>query len=279
MFALDDEEKQDLQDLRNKDKSELEDEEITRLTHKAVRRKFEYPEYAVFEEFSADGSRLDLLGLCLYKSRGFETIGFEVKASRSDWKRELENPSKNDYFVRNCDKFYVVAGRKGIVKPEELPKGWGLYEMKGGGKLYNIRNSTIDDSETNEEFYWRMVKKAVKKHKHRIRELKYQRDRQFKKGKKGGMKKSEVSQEILEKAERMEKLEEHNIYARSERSREKLYKAKKVLDYIEESGIDSFNNVVGQMRGKVEFLESNIDSFEDKFEELRELIELDEEVE
>ena len=63
-----------------------------------------------------------------YNSRGLEINGVEVKVSRSDWQRELKNPKKTEEGVwRYCDRWWIAAP-KGMVKPDELPLGWGLLE-------------------------------------------------------------------------------------------------------------------------------------------------------
>jgi hypothetical protein len=52
-------------------------------------------------------------------------VGFEVKVSRSDWLREVAQPEKAELF-QYCDFWYVVAAAPDIVRPGELPRGWGL---------------------------------------------------------------------------------------------------------------------------------------------------------
>lgn len=69
---------------------------------------------------------IDFLALDLWESHGCVMIGHEVKVSRSDWLRELADPSKGEAWSRYCDQFYVVAP-KGVVRDaSELPPGWGL---------------------------------------------------------------------------------------------------------------------------------------------------------
>lgn len=51
--------------------------------------------------------------------------GHEVKVQRSDWLRELRDPSKADAWRRYCDRWWLVTPH-GVAKPEELPAGWGL---------------------------------------------------------------------------------------------------------------------------------------------------------
>ncbi|RKY01508.1 MAG: hypothetical protein DRP55_04195 [Spirochaetes bacterium] len=68
----------------------------------------------------------DVIVMNLWESRGYEIIGFEIKASRSDWLRELKNPAKADPIYQYCDSWYLVVGDVNIVHFGELPLGWGL---------------------------------------------------------------------------------------------------------------------------------------------------------
>jgi hypothetical protein len=84
------------------------------------------PEILV-EEVTAPGSnrRIDLVRIGLWQSRGHQITAYELKVSRSDWLRELEDPAKAEAWWRFCHQFYIVAP-PGVVDPEELPEGWGL---------------------------------------------------------------------------------------------------------------------------------------------------------
>ncbi|RLP72315.1 hypothetical protein D9V32_15590 [Mycetocola tolaasinivorans] len=57
---------------------------------------------------------------------GAQLHGHEVKVSRSDWLTELRDPSKADAFRVYCDFWWLVVSDPAIVKPGELPEGWGL---------------------------------------------------------------------------------------------------------------------------------------------------------
>ena len=196
-MSLSEDEKQELKDLVNRNKAEINDGELTRLTKKAVERKFDYPEWGLFFEVAGkNGKRVDALAYNLFPSRNWKTIGIEIKVSRSDWKKELETASKNDWFVGQVDEFYVVAGRKGIVKESELPDGWGLYEMKGGGKLYQVKESQLtdhQDREMDKEFFMRGVKKAVEaKHSAEVSKKRARREG-YREGKKEGKQEGDIS--------------------------------------------------------------------------------------
>lgn len=61
-----------------------------------------------------------------WPSRGLEVLGFEIKVSRQDWLKELKQPEKSQAVQRYCDRWWIVAGHRDIVKSGELPPTWGL---------------------------------------------------------------------------------------------------------------------------------------------------------
>ena len=93
--------------------------------------------YAVAEHVrssaSFDARRVcDFMAQDLWRTGRLELHGHEVKVSRSDWLRELADPSKADAFKRYCDRWWLVVSDQAIVKPGELPDGWGLMVAANG---------------------------------------------------------------------------------------------------------------------------------------------------
>jgi hypothetical protein len=84
-------------------------------------------------EVSPPGSsrRCDLLRIGLWPSRGYGIDVHELKVSRSDWLRELDDPAKADAWWPYSSRFWVVAPPK-MIRPEEMPPGWGLMEPPSG---------------------------------------------------------------------------------------------------------------------------------------------------
>jgi hypothetical protein len=80
----------------------------------------------VRDEAGFDATRtLDALAMGLWKSRGFDLHGFEIKCSRSDYLSEIKNPAKAEVFGSRVDYFWIVVADPKIVK-DDLPYGWGL---------------------------------------------------------------------------------------------------------------------------------------------------------
>lgn len=103
----------------------------------ALRERYCAPEYALFFEVAnGTGANIrryaDAMAMSLFPSRGLTMHGFEVKVSRGDWKRELDNPHKaEEGNFRYCDHWWIVTP-PGIVQAGELPPTWGHLELQAG---------------------------------------------------------------------------------------------------------------------------------------------------
>lgn len=81
----------------------------------------------------------DALAMSLWPSRGLELHGHEIKCSRSDWLRELKDPSKAEAFAKYCHRWWLVVSDAKIVKDGELPAPWGLMVRGGGGLRVKVQ--------------------------------------------------------------------------------------------------------------------------------------------
>lgn len=90
-------------------------------------------------EVQAPGSnrRADLVRVGMWASRGTGVDVHEIKVSRSDWLRELDDPAKAEAWWPYCNRFWVVAP-SGIVQAAELPEGWGLLEFPAAGRRFKV---------------------------------------------------------------------------------------------------------------------------------------------
>lgn len=111
----------------------------TEQVRAALRTRFCQPEWALFFEV-ADGTGAsqrrwaDAMAMNMWGSRGLALHGFEIKVSRSDWKRELANPAKAESIAGLCD-FWSIVAPKGMIGFGELPPGWGLLEVDADLKI------------------------------------------------------------------------------------------------------------------------------------------------
>lgn len=81
--------------------------------------------------------RADLVRVGMTRSRGQGIDVHEVKATRSDWLRELDDPDKAEAWWPYCNRFWVVTV-PGVVNLTELPSQWGLMEMPGSGRRFRV---------------------------------------------------------------------------------------------------------------------------------------------
>jgi hypothetical protein len=92
------------------------------------------------EEVEAPGTnrRCDLLRIGMWPSRGHRIIVHELKVSRSDWQRELDDPAKAEAWWPHCHEFWIVAPA-GLIDPGEVPEGWGLMVPPVNGRSRKFR--------------------------------------------------------------------------------------------------------------------------------------------
>lgn len=109
----------------------------------AIKERFPKGEYALLTEVgNATGFRCnrhaDVIVMSLWPSRGLQVIGFEIKASRTDWLKELETPEKADAIYGYCDIWWLAVGDEDIIKLGELPPNWGLMVPKKDGMANRV---------------------------------------------------------------------------------------------------------------------------------------------
>lgn len=127
--------------------------------------KYGGEEWAFFEQVRTGTGFLrrprtaDAIAMNLWPSRGLDLIGFEVKASRGDWRRELANPAKADELVGFCDRWYVVAN-KTVVQEGELPSKWGLMVPHGRGLRILTAAPKLEPQPVDKLFLASLLRKA-----------------------------------------------------------------------------------------------------------------------
>jgi hypothetical protein len=71
-------------------------------------------------------TRADALYVGFTSTSGRILVGHELKASRADWRKELDTAGKADFWADTCHAWYIVAPNLDVVPKEEVPHGWGL---------------------------------------------------------------------------------------------------------------------------------------------------------
>ena len=101
------------------------------------RRNGNGPRYAYAEHVKSDAGfwarrSADFIAIDLWPSSGCAMHGHEVKVSRSDWLRELADPTKAEAFRPYMDYWWLVVSDPRIVR-DDLPAGWGLIVANADG--------------------------------------------------------------------------------------------------------------------------------------------------
>lgn len=139
----------------------------------------------------------DAIVMSLWPSRGLDLMGFEIKVSRSDWLKELENPQKAEEIQQYCDRWYIVAPSK-VVKINELPKTWGLIVPHGNGLNAKVPAPLLTPNPISKGFLaslLRVVSEAINP----ADQLAIERDKGWKEGYEYGLKNGNQQLERLSK--------------------------------------------------------------------------------
>lgn len=97
----------------------------------ALRSRCEGAIWASELAFDGGARRCDFWTISANSSVGFQAIAYEIKVSRSDFKRDTHAKQRQARLF--SDRFYYVTPT-GLIRPEELPDWAGLMEY-GDGKL------------------------------------------------------------------------------------------------------------------------------------------------
>lgn len=216
--TLTEEEKEEWRELMEKPEENLTDAEKTSKIKLSIKRRYDPPEWSLaFELASPDGRRADAVAVNTFPSRNFKIVGFEFKASRSDWLSEKREGAKADYFVTLCDEWYVVAWN-GVVEESELPDGWGLLELKPNSEqLWTQVESDLTEHQQGEPdraFWGRFIQKTVGgESNYTKQDLKEARKRGYEEGREDGEEygASIESRRIERKAEKWDELQDAGL--------------------------------------------------------------------
>jgi hypothetical protein len=85
--------------------------------------------------------------------------GHELKTSRADWLKELNQPGKADGWADECHQFWLVAAAPDIVHDGELPHGWGL--MTPGNSKTRMQIQVKPDTKTGHTPSWKAVRSIM----------------------------------------------------------------------------------------------------------------------
>lgn len=82
--------------------------------------------------------RLDMVVVDVYQSNGYSLEGIEIKVSKADLRRELQDASKHNIFFDDLD-YYSLAAPSDIIDKDLIPKHWGIYAAKFKDEEWTLR--------------------------------------------------------------------------------------------------------------------------------------------
>lgn len=105
------------------------------------------------------GGGCDALYVGFTSTSGRILVGHELKTSRADWLKELNQPGKADGWADECHQFWLVAAAPDIVHDGELPHGWGL--MTPGTSKTRMQIHVKADTKTGHTPSWKAVRSIM----------------------------------------------------------------------------------------------------------------------
>lgn len=113
------------------------------------------PQWVSFSQLRADPSydtrTIDFWAMNCWPSSGFLSVAAEVKVSRGDWLREIKDTQKRASWKALVNQFYFCAP-KDIIKPAEVPEGYGLLVPRGAGLGCVIQPRLNEDAKPDWSF-------------------------------------------------------------------------------------------------------------------------------
>lgn len=84
---------------------------------------------------------MDLFALSCWPSKGFRSVAYEVKVNRSDFMKELLDPTKRKFSEAVAMECWF-ATPTGLVTKDEVPEGWGLVTVSANGDIKTLKMPT-----------------------------------------------------------------------------------------------------------------------------------------
>lgn len=182
----------------------------------AICQKFsDSRQYAIATEvgLTTGGSRrrIDMVIVNCYASNHFRIDGIEIKVSKADLRRELEDPDKHVAFFDLLD-YYTLACPESIADLSLLPPKWGLLAVSDDGRAYYRRKPlALHDSvnRTVPRGFFAGYVRAIQQYSPSAKTLAAEYDRGVKDGRNEEKRHMRYEQERLSKeVERLERLDQ-----------------------------------------------------------------------
>lgn len=88
--------------------------------------------------------RYDFVALNCFASNNYKVEVVEIKVSKSDLRRELEEPEKHNVLFEEID-YYSLAAPEKVIDLDIIPKKWGVYAVSDGKLVTRRRPLALHD--------------------------------------------------------------------------------------------------------------------------------------
>lgn len=142
--------------------------ELTKRLRDALRTRYAWPEWALLEEISLSWSPFapqrvaDGIAIGMWAGSHFHLHGFEIKATRADWLREMRDIGKADDAYRHCHRWWLVAP-EGVADPSEIPGTWGWMTPRGSTLRVKCQASVLTPEPLTHREVAHLLAKAISK--------------------------------------------------------------------------------------------------------------------
>ncbi len=152
------------------------DSEMTAALMSALRAKYARPEWCFMTEVpdgtgSKASRRADAVAYNLFPSKGNVMLCFELKASKSDLKRELNDGLKSNAIGQFADYFFLVCP-DGIIDDSMLiPKTWGVLTYKNGKLRQTKRPVELEPKQMDKNFVAALLQSMLRENDSKISQM------------------------------------------------------------------------------------------------------------
>lgn len=138
-----------------------------------LRNKYSDDRYIVLEQvanFPGFGATqyIDVIVVDLWPSGGLQRLAFEVKVSRSDFLKEINDPNKNSYAKAHYHQFWYVAPKGVIEEASEVPDGCGWLEVQKDRLITRLAARRVNAPESGDNLLG-CILNAVKRDRKQMR--------------------------------------------------------------------------------------------------------------
>lgn len=143
----------------NKQTNPITASEISEHIEKAYSSRYGF---LVIPEMTIGDRRIDVFAINWSPSQCARRIAFEIKITKADFVKEVNNPSKRKSFLQLAGEFYFVVP-KGLIDKKSVPMDCGLIEVDRDKWGFLRHRTTIKAMQFNYLPNWFLITQLLKR--------------------------------------------------------------------------------------------------------------------